>query len=204
MDKENTQKELFEFDRPKKQPHRFGAFFQKTDITICLGAEKLVFISIGVIMLLVISFALGVERGKTLSSSTNANVTIVQSAAGHVSPAKPTQQTLQTKTAAVVSNIAPKDKLLAGTVKTSGPVVQVQNTVVDKAKPYTIVAAAFSKEVFATKEVARLKSNGFEALEYYREPYYLACVGSFANKDSAQKILSKVKQLYRDAYIRLK
>jgi len=205
MEKDNIQKELFEFDPPKKQPNRFGRFFQKTDIAISLGAEKLVFISIGIMMLFVVSFALGVERGKAISGRTEqADTGPAQTSVQRTGVAVPARKVYQAKTVISAANITPKDKAQASIVKTASSLVQAENPVVDKTKPYTIVVAAFSKEVFATKEARNLKTSGLEAFVYYSEPYYLACVGSFANKDSAQKILGKVRQIHRDAYVRLK
>jgi len=193
MEKDNTQKELFEFQAPKKQPRKFGQLFQQADFALNLTAEKIVFVSIGIIMLLVISFALGVERGKIISEKASETRTALvqatipapaQSVQGQPAAAKVQLTTVQAQPAAVkIQPAAAKAQPAA-------------------AKPYTVVAAAFSKEAFATKELSRLRSSGLEPFVYYREPYYLVCVGSFANKESAQKVLNKVKQMYRDAYVR--
>lgn len=216
MEKDNIQKELFEFDAPKKQPRKFGQLFQQADFAFSLTAEKIVFVSIGIIMLLVVSFALGVERGKAISVRTveakpapaqamvqaPAQRVQGQPTAAQVEPAAgQAQQPAQVKTAA--TNIKPKEKSPAAAAKPAQNLSKPAD-LANKAKPYTIVAAAFSKEVFATKELSRLKAGGFEPFVYYSEPYYLVCVGSFANKDSAQKVLNKVKQMHRDAYVRLR
>lgn len=181
MEKDSTQKELFEFKAPQKQPNRFGQLFQNTGFAVSLSAEKLVFVLIGIIMLLVLAFALGVEKGKRVSGR-NTEIP-AQSSAQHTSPNAPVQKAAQ--------------------VKTVQDPVRAQN-LADKNKPYLIVAAAFLKEASAAKEVSRLKGSGLEAFVYYSEPYYLVCVGSFANKDSAQKTLNRVRQLYSDAYVRLR
>lgn len=195
MENEKYQKELFdEFKQPKRQKHGFGRFFQKADFAINLSAEKLVFILIGVLMLAVVSFALGVEKGKSQAAISQ----------GTVSTTVP-QPISQNKDTVTPTNIVAKNKTLAAPVSAKmaadNPKIQY---VADKSKPYTIVAAAFSREEFASKEVSRLKANGLEAFVYYGEPYYLACVGAFANKDSAQKVLVKVRQMHRDAYVRLR
>lgn len=199
MEKENIQKELFEFEAPKKQPRRFGQFFQKADFALSLSAEKLVFISIGILMLLVVSFALGVEKGKAISGKVVEVSPIPAQAQSQRVPARaPVQQMAQpkektqTSTINAVTNVTAKEKLPAA-----------QN-LADKNKPYTIVAAAFSKETYATKEATRLKGSGFDAFVIKRDPYYLACVGSFVNKDGAKTVLNRVKQMYKDAYVRLR
>ena len=206
MEKDNTQKELFEFAAPpKKQSNGFGRIFQKTDFTVSIGAEKLVFVLIGIIMLVVVSFALGVERGKAISAKAAETAGAPAQASAQAPAANaPVQQAVQAKKAAAVTNIAPKEKTReAAAAKTVTDPVQAQNAG-DKNKPYTIVAAAFYKEAFAIKEVSRLKGIGLESFVYYSEPYYLACAGSFTSKDSAQKTLAKVRQLHRDAYVRLR
>ena len=202
MEKDNTQKELFEFQAPKKQPRKFGQLFQQADFAFSLNAERLVFVAIGIIMLLVISFALGVERGKAVSGKASeartalAQATIpatAQHIQGQPAAAKVQLTTVQPQPAAV--------KIQPAAVKAQSTAAKAQPAA---AKPYTVVAAAFSKEAFAIKESSRLKSNGLDPFVYYKEPYYLVCVGSFANKASAQKVLNRVRQMYRDAYVRLR
>ena len=193
-------------DRPIRQPRRFSQLFQKADFSVSLSAEKLVFVSIGIIMLLVVFFALGVERGKAVSaiSAKQKIVTAVQPATQpHTAAVVPVKQALRVNAANAATGAAPTDKALPPVAKK--PQVTAQPQAPDnKGKPYTIVAAAFSKEVFAVAEVSRLKAGGIEAFVYHSEPYYLTCVGAFTSKDTAQKTLSKVRQTHRDAYVRLR
>ena len=195
MENEKIQKELFEFEAPKKISRpRFGSFLQKSDFGIKLTAEKLVFISIGIIMLMVVFFALGVEKGKSLAAlEIVPSVAPIQEATVKVQSKAVAAPITQVKAVQTVTNITPKDK--------NTQPAQVQQP---KDKSYTIVAAAFSHQDTASREVAILKKGSLDAFVYYSEPYYLACVGSFANKDSAQKVLSRVRQMHRDAYVRLR
>jgi hypothetical protein len=67
------------------------------------------------------------------------------------------------------------------------------------------VAAAFTKGPVAVAEVNRMKAAGItEAYMFRKDPYYMVYVGAFPDKESAQKTLNKVRQLRRDAYVRLK
>ncbi len=185
MEKDNIQKELFEFQAPKKQSRKFGQLLQQPDFAISLNTEKLVFIAIGMILLLVVSFALGVERGKAISQKASEVSTAIAQAA-IPAPAQPVQG----------QPAEPKVQLAAA--ETRPAAVKMQ----PPAKTYTIVAAAFSKEASAVKESDRLKSLGLEPFVYYSKPYYLVCAGSFPDKDSAQKDLGKVRKKYRDAYVK--
>ena len=198
MDPEKYQKELFEFESPRKAAARFSNIFPRTDFAIILTPEKMVFAAIGVIMLMVIFFALGVEKGRSAAGlKFTAKKTIAKDiiAAPAILVKSATAPIIVTKSAAA-TNITPKINPPAAAVKTQA--------VFDKTKSYMVVAAAFSREDLALKEVGKLKTAGLGAFVYYGEPYYLACVGSFQSKDSAQKILNKVKQMHRDAYVRLR
>lgn len=70
MDSGNIQHELFEFEKPKKTIFGLDRFFGKRDFenrfVLTITPEKLVFLMIGVIMLMVGLFALGVERGRSV------------------------------------------------------------------------------------------------------------------------------------------
>jgi len=156
-----------------------------------LSPEKIVFISIGIIMLMVLFFALGVEKGKSIA----ARIPVVKATSvAAVQPAI-SQSTVKMATANTAQTKAP----LTPTSITSKNSAEFDNT-----KPYTVVAGAFSRQDFAAQEVNKLKSSGLEAFVYYAQPYYLACIGSFANKDSAKEVLSRVRQMRRDAYVRLR
>ncbi len=198
METEKYQKELFEFESPRKAAARFVNIFPRTDFAITLTPEKMVFAAIGVIMLMVIFFALGVEKGRSaarlkFTAAKTIAKDVVAAPAILVNSAR--VPIVVTKSAAA-TNITPKINSPAAVAKAQA--------VFDKTKPYTVVAAAFSREDLALKEVSKLKMAGLEAFVYYREPYYLACVGSFQSKDGAQKILNKVRQMHQDAYVKLR
>jgi cell division septation protein DedD len=189
MEDDNLQKELFEFKTTKKAVRPgFGSLLQKTNFCLTLTGEKIVFLSIGIIMLMVIFFALGVEKGKSLAIKKDVQVTPIQ-----VSANVAAQPILQNKAETVPTNITSKDKMAA-----------LPQELLAKDKPYMIVAAAFSRQESSSREVSLLKSSGLDAFVYKSEPYYLACVGSFASKGAALKLLGRVRQIHRDAYVRLK
>ena len=206
MEKDNIQKELFEFEAPAQRSRRFSQLFRKADFGINLSAERLVFASIGIVMLLVVSFALGVERGKAVSAD-RARPKVVTTGLPALQPqviaSVPVKQAVQVKAVNTATDTAPKDKAQPSVLKKAQVLTQ-SKAADDKGKPYMIIAVAFSRESFAASEVSRMKANGIEAFVYHSEPYYLVCVGAFANKDAAQKTLSRVRQLHRDAYVRLK
>jgi len=69
MDDEKYQKELFEFEKPKRFFPRLSAFFPRYDfernIAFTFTLEKAVFVIIGIIMAMIAVYALGVEAGRS-------------------------------------------------------------------------------------------------------------------------------------------
>ncbi|MCX5666103.1 MAG: SPOR domain-containing protein [Candidatus Omnitrophica bacterium] len=198
METEKYQKELFEFEPPKKAQARLGSIFPRSDFAITLTPEKMVFTAIGLVMLMVIFFALGVEKGRSAAyAKLTATKTIIKDVvAPPAISAKPSMAPIVVAGSATVTNITPKANPPSVAVKAQAAF--------DKTKPYMVVAAAFSKQDLALKEIGKLKTAGLDAFIYYGEPYYLACVGSFQSKESAGKILNKVRQMHKDAYVRLR
>ena len=64
MENENTQKELFEFDKPKKSFPGIARIFPKHDFALVITSEKLIFAVIGMLMVVVVVYAIGVEQGR--------------------------------------------------------------------------------------------------------------------------------------------
>ena len=180
-------KELFEFkDKPKKNFFSLrgilpfgnmpkGDFENKFLITIT--PERLVFIAIGIVMLMVIIFALGVERGKGIGRAAVEKVMI---------------------TAALPAPAALPVPVKTTAVKAPPPPAQ------DAAKPFTIIAVTLTRKDTAAAEAGRLKREGFAPFVYQSGSYYQVCVGAYANKAGALIPLKKVRQIYKDAYLKLR
>ena len=189
MGEERPQKELFEFETPKKRFSALAGIFRKAGIdgsvfAITLKIDKLVFISIAIIMTMVIVYALGVERGRSVTPK--------------LTP-EPAQQAALTKAAPVK----------AAQVKTAleanpQPAVEAVTAVKEVLKPYTIAIASLSKSETAQREAARMKANGLDTFVIYSKPFYVVCVGAFADKTSgaSQKELARVKRFCGDAYFK--
>ena len=186
MEEEKYQKELFEFEEPKKPFSKFTNMLPKRDfegrIALSLTFEKIVFIFIGTVMVMVLVFALGVENGKFRGDRAK----IIKAA--KVVPVAPKARPLQYN-----SGAAPKARPLQSD---SGAAV----------KPYTIVAATFSKKETAQAAAAFLTKEGSSASVVFSDPYYRVCVGSYTDMygTQIQRDLAKVKRIYKDAFVRVR
>ncbi|MBN1526681.1 MAG: SPOR domain-containing protein [Candidatus Omnitrophica bacterium] len=105
MEENAYQKELFEFEPPKASaPKKPDPIFPKGKFSVTLTLDRLVFVSIGVIMLMVALYALGVEKGKHYTGAT---------AAKKARQASPAKQAGKAKYTVVVARYTRKETALA-------------------------------------------------------------------------------------------
>jgi len=189
-DEEKYQKELFEFKKTRRLFPKLSDFFPKADfernIIFTLTLDRLVFIMIGILMAMVVVYALGVEAGKSRPS-------------GDVQP--PPAAAPAAVVAPQAARVEPHPAAKA--VPRPQPVKAIQPAKMS-AKSYTIVAATFTRKDNAAQEVARLRSQGFDASLTQSDVYFQACVGAYAERSvpEAQRDLKNLKRVYKDAYIK--
>ena len=191
---DRPQKELFEFKEEKKPFQGIGRIFPKDAIGITLSLERLIFISIGLVLALVLVYAIGVERGKSISVKAPSAPAI-----------QPEPKPLAASQKPVVSGAAVNsaDRPRAPVSLPAQPKV-LTNAVHVADKPYTIVAVTFSGKTTASAAVERLRKDGFDAYLYQSDPYFQVCVGAFSDRAAGQATLNRIKQRYKDAYFKLR
>jgi hypothetical protein len=207
MEEEKYQKELFEFEQPKRSFSRLSEMLPKADfegrVAITISLEKLVFISIGIMMVLVVVYALGVESGKS-----RANAPAVQ--AVKPLPAPPISQVQQNRVATIpaknILNTAPIVPAAKGMAPARQAIQdQAKAMALGKAsKPFTILAGTFTKRGNAEAASAALTKQGLNAVVTYSQFYYRVCVGAYSNGVEAERDLSRVKSIYKDAVLKPK
>ncbi|MFA5156260.1 MAG: SPOR domain-containing protein [Candidatus Omnitrophota bacterium] len=137
------------------------------------GHEKVILIAIGVIIVAVAAFSLGVEKGRR-TAMPEAPVS-----------RKPTQAAIPQQ------RLAPA-QIPVRTVAVSAPAQQ----------NYTIQLASFQNKNLAKKEAEALKKQGLAPMIITKGSYNILCVGSFTSKETAKPLLSEIKKKYRDSFIR--
>ncbi|MBU0710294.1 MAG: SPOR domain-containing protein [Candidatus Omnitrophica bacterium] len=179
MDKEKTsQLELFSAEIPgvKEKNNSFGKPF----IFRVRGHEKIIMSIIGGLIIGIISFSMGVEKGKKLTLATEENI---------VSP----EIKISEKKVMPVKAIEP--------VKAVEPVRAEEKILVDDAH-YTIQLACYKNKSFAEREAEALKQKGLTPLILTKGNYIVLCVGKFPNKDKAKPLLPELTRRYKGCYIR--
>lgn len=206
MEEEKYQRELFEFEQPKKSFSRLTDMLPKADfegrVAITLSLEKMAFISIGIMMAMVIVYALGVESGKSRKEAA-----AVQTMKPVLSP-PPVSQAQQSRAATIPARNILSTAPIVTAVKSAPPVRQAirgqaKIPVSGKAsKQFTILAATFTKQENAERARAILAKHGLDAVIVRSRLYYRVCVGAYANGSEAERDLSRVKSIYKDAMLK--
>ena len=142
------------------------------------GYEKVVLIIILLLVVSIVSFSLGVEKGRR--GLTNQAFTVVNKPVVVESPK-------------VAESLNPPAEPKLVVLK---PVVPSQ------AGRYTIQVASFKASSYARKEAEQLNKKGFKAFTVNKGKYVILCIGNFPNKETAQPLLSELSKYYKSCYIR--
>ncbi|MFA5145200.1 MAG: SPOR domain-containing protein [Candidatus Omnitrophota bacterium] len=149
--------------------------------------EKAILLIIALITTSIISFSLGVEKGKRLAMSSNSRLDLALTAIPQPQPSNTLSQKI---TVPLPAAIAVK--------KEEG----VKQPALFEKQGYVIQLASYKTITHAQKEAELLKKKGFSALVLPKGSYTVLYVGNFSNRETAQSMLSELKKRYNDCYIR--
>jgi len=151
---------------------------------LTLSVESLVIFAILGIMVSLFSFSLGVERGKHIAA---------QALDERVSAA----WNVGARTMAPVAALAVAPQVMA-------PVFQrpVFNHGFVSGARYTLQVATYGNEEYARQDALLLKAKNFQSFLIKSGKYWLLCVGSYNNKESAAALLRKLPGQYRSSQVR--
>jgi len=210
MEEEKYQKELFQFDKPKRSFSRLTDILPKADfegrVAITISLEKMVFIAIGIVMVMVVVYALGVESGRSRAKVPDERVMKPPALSPSIQPVPVRATVIPARN---ILNTAP----VVPAVRPAPPIGQTyQNQVKtvpvnQESKSFTILAGTFTSRQNAQTARTILAGQGFDNVTVtYSQPYYRVCVGVYTDKSGAeaQKDLIRVRHVYKDATLKLK
>lgn len=174
---------------------------------VILTYDNLIIASIALLLLLVLSFAVGVERGKSIVRLEHRTIEVPQRktsvAAAH--PERPKASTIpvtsSTSSPAPVQEIKKSPVLVPETL----PVLEVaakQPEAVPMHGVYTVQVASFKQEKYARQEAMNLKQKGYDIAVVAKGKHSIVCVGKFAQKQEAVAMSSKLRKYYKDCVVR--
>jgi len=162
---------------------------RNTLLGYCRGYEKIILITIGFIISAVVSFSLGVEKGKLIALAPSAPKSEVT--------ANIRTDTQKIETANTLPAQAISVSLSTGQAKTTSLAQGI-----GKLQNYTIQLASYQSKNLAQKEAGVLKKKGLAPLVLSKGNYNILCVGSFNSKETAKPLLSQLRKRYQDSFIR--
>jgi len=133
------------------------------------GYEKVILLIIAFITVGIISFSLGVEKGKRVA----ANITLPR----------------QVVTTDVQQPIKPITTTAVVVPPVQQPVVQQKEILV---KGYTVQIASYKFKDSAKKEAELLKKKGLSPIIISKGQYTVLCVGNFSDRKSAELFLTQI------------
>ncbi len=200
-----TQFELF----PKAKespayPERRTFFGGKLSLSI----ENVTILMMAVVVIMVMSFSLGMEKGKRVSKSMILRM---------LHPDLAVQEALQPSVApeAEATNLNPDSKI-EGPAPAPTPLAQLDKNAAGSGAPdraesgeekvvdkfYTIQVASFKKRDMAQKEAMQLQDKGYDIMVVPKGQYSIVCVGKFPAEEEAKVVSQELKKKYKDCLIR--
>ncbi len=165
--------------------------------SLTFSLENLIVGLIIVSMAVLLSFSLGVEKGKRIVFKNPS----------------PTASPLPTAAIVPVKNNQPVLKSMPSEAKQEIQKPVIQKTIDSEAMKdvalkdiieasYTIQVASFKNKDMAQQEATLLKKKGYQIFVLPKGNYSIVCVGKFLKKEQAHGILWQLKKQYKDCLVR--
>ncbi|MBN1869879.1 MAG: SPOR domain-containing protein [Candidatus Omnitrophica bacterium] len=170
------------------------------DLTLSL--ENSIVLCIIFLMVLVLFFSFGVERGKKIAllAAVNEEGNVAQAAEEHViqQPADVKEKVKEGQRVILPVNLPE----VIREEKEPGIKPPIEKTQ-EQEKLFTIQVASFKLEKSAKREADRLRGVGHEdTFVVPKGNYSIVCVGKFGQMDEAKRFSSKLKKRYNDCLVR--
>ncbi|HSA30560.1 MAG TPA: SPOR domain-containing protein [Candidatus Omnitrophota bacterium] len=189
---------------PEKEKSQFSFH------ALALTFENMVVASVVFVMLLIIAFAFGVEKGKQLQIAKAQVVEVeAQTAAVNSQPFENKQIVDSVALPAVGGSLDASPKTGLQAVQVQPEIVEkeaVDEKSVDKTasldKIHTIQVASFKQQERADREAGTLNQKKFDAFVVKKGTHYIVCVGKYNERSQATGMLKNLRKTYKDCLIR--
>lgn len=151
--------------------------------------ERNIFLGVCFLIIFIVAYALGIEKGKKITIAENKNKTY-QITPANIIPAAP--QSVFKKTIDPVK----KESTLN---ENKAPALQ-ERKIIDAG--YTVQVASFRHKSSAEKEKNLLEKKGYKVYTVSKNSYIIVCVGSFEDKTKAELSRRQLKRIYGDCLVR--
>ncbi|MFH1504722.1 MAG: SPOR domain-containing protein [Candidatus Omnitrophota bacterium] len=171
------EKQLYLFGSNKDTPNNDNQY------KVILSLDKFILAGVLILIFLILSFSLGVEKGKKIVFRSN------------IEQEKKTEKEPIKENSAVIAEKQLESSEQGEQLKDKAEIKE------DKLK-YRVQVASFQKENSAREEAEKLREKGHQALIVKRGKYTVVYVGEFDTKKEAINKLNTLKERYKDCILR--
>lgn len=209
---DQIQPELFEELPRMPRKRRRRKLSLPRGLTVTLSYENVIFGVTLLVMSMVVSFTLGIERGRRIGPKGG------ESEPQNVAPAKLQEETVQVSTSSVHEEAAPVSQEVASVIKEeASPIPNEPEPSPDAQQPtrerisrrvkeggYAIQLITYTRQDYAEKEIAKLKEGGFTPYIVRTGKYFVVCIGPYESYNKAKSLLKEFKSQasYRSAFLK--
>lgn len=204
----NSRSQQIEFDVFPKQDKSEYSYLSNikedtgrssSSVNLVLSSQSVIVLFICILMLLIASFTLGVEKGKLIRSTTEAGqapaaATAAETASSAVSAAA--QAPKETKPAAAMVTAPETAKNAAATA------IATAYTKEEVRSGFVIQVASLKGDSAAKVLMEALAKKGIPSFTKTSGKYLTVLAGTFASREEAQGKLKELKKTYTDCYIK--
>lgn len=189
------QPELFPSYQPPARPPWWSRYFKtpQRQVVVALAQEDLILAAIGGLMVVVVGFCLGVERGKRLDVVVSGPSSVTTAPVATVLPQQPVVlPAMKIPAAPMVQNIKEMPQ------KTK--MAQAQN--VSTRGAYVVQVASFAGPQEAENARRRLTQRGIPASVAEKGKYHVLYAGGYSTYAQAVDAAGQLKSAYRDCFVK--
>ncbi|MFH1846723.1 MAG: SPOR domain-containing protein [Candidatus Omnitrophota bacterium] len=211
------QKDLFEnrfYEKKVKKPSLLTKYSERRFLSyVRIAIEHMVIVAIGIFIAIIIAYAIGVEKGKSISA-VNEVTGGAKSVFDHekveiignenVSEQNLEQQEkIQDSEEQILLLYESEEELIENVTKIKEQGEEDKTSFKEEDFfDYTVQLASFRKEDSSAIEINKLKEKGFDALSARKGEWYQVYVKGYSSLEDAKKAKDKLLEDYKDCYIR--
>jgi len=166
---------------------------------LTLSLENIIVLCIIFVMSGVLLFSFGFERGKSLVKQDSSHIKKINEVAHSTTEKKDVEIEVSISEEREVPRIVIEQRPLQQEQDEAETTVDIRNALENA---FTIQVASFPKEKSAKQEAKVLKDIGYDIYVLPKGKYSIVCVGKFAQREEAKQFSAKLKDRYRDLYVR--
>ena len=173
--------------------------------SLTLSLENIIIVAIILIMAVLFSFSLGVEKGKKIVTNPNDSLNQNNAPSGTEFTGRENKPSNRIKSLQLDHNQAIVEQVSAKPVPDKTIPVLKQMPLEAKGvvkSAYTVQVASYKQEKYAQKEAMNLKKTGHEIFVLPKGSHSIVCVGKFSSQTEANNALSRLRSKYKDCLVR--